>query len=102
MTTLEASIDEEKVGELNGRLFMALLASAELTTVHLGVELGLYAALHEHGPATSTELADRAGVAERYAREWLEQQAAADLLTGAEPRGDGLTRPYAISPQLAI
>jgi 2-polyprenyl-3-methyl-5-hydroxy-6-metoxy-1,4-benzoquinol methylase len=102
MTAVEATIDEAKVGELNGRLFMALLASAELTTVHLGVELGLYAALHEHGPATSTELADRAGVAERYAREWLEQQASADLLTVAEPSPDGLTRRYAISPEAAI
>ena len=40
---------------------------------------------------TSAELAERAGIAERYAREWLEQQATAGILT-AEIREDGTNR----------
>jgi 2-polyprenyl-3-methyl-5-hydroxy-6-metoxy-1,4-benzoquinol methylase len=36
--------------------------------------------LGEHGPLTSRELADRASVFERYAREWLHQQRAAGYL----------------------
>ena len=65
---------------LVGRLFEAALGSMDLYAIGLGTRLGLYAALHEGGPATSTELAARAGVAERYCREWLEQQAVTGLL----------------------
>jgi SAM-dependent methyltransferase len=52
----------------------------ELQAVYLGERLGLYAALRDGGPATATELAVRAGVDERYALEWLEQQATAGVL----------------------
>jgi 2-polyprenyl-3-methyl-5-hydroxy-6-metoxy-1,4-benzoquinol methylase len=65
---------------LVGRLFEASLAMFDVLSVYLGDRLGLYRALHEGGPATSAELAIRAGVDERYAREWLEQQAVTDLL----------------------
>ncbi|MEU8963956.1 class I SAM-dependent methyltransferase [Streptomyces sp. NPDC048491] len=65
---------------LSVRLFMAGLGAAELMTAYLGLRLGLYDALAEGGPATAPELAERAGIAPRYAREWLEQQAAAGIL----------------------
>ena len=51
----------------------------ELLSIYLGDRLGLYRALLE-GPATPAELSARAGVHERYAREWLEQQAVAGIL----------------------
>ncbi len=63
-----------------GRIFQSSLAGLEMLTVYLGNRLGLYQALAEHGPATSTELAARTNTSERYIREWLEQQAAADIL----------------------
>jgi SAM-dependent methyltransferase len=66
--------------ELSERLLTALTGAAELFTVELGRELGLYAALRA-GPLTPAELAKSAGIDERYAREWLEQQAAAGFLT---------------------
>lgn len=56
------------------------LAATELQTVYLGERLGLYRSLATDGPATSSELATRAGIDERYAREWLEQQATASIL----------------------
>ncbi len=59
------------------RLFAATLGASELQAVYLGDRLGWYRALSDHGPLTSTELADRTGTVERYAREWLEQQAVA-------------------------
>jgi SAM-dependent methyltransferase len=62
------------------RLFTSALGALELHAVYLGAELGLYRALEAHGPATAPELAARAGIAPRYAREWLEQQAVAGLL----------------------
>jgi len=72
--------DEVKVEEFAGGLFAACLATMELANVELGIRLGLYEALAGSGPLTSTELARRAGIAERYAREWLEQQATAGIL----------------------
>jgi hypothetical protein len=48
--------------------------------VRLGHELGLYRVLGEQGPLTSRELAGRASVLERYARERLHQQRAAGYL----------------------
>ena len=64
-----------------GRLFGAFLAAADLLTVYLGDALGLYRSLAHEGPATSAQLATRTGLAERYAREWLEQQAVTGILT---------------------
>ncbi len=46
----------------------------------VGDRLGLFASLAHGGPATSEELASRAGVDERYAREWLRGLTAADYL----------------------
>ncbi|WP_100499743.1 class I SAM-dependent methyltransferase [Geodermatophilus chilensis] len=62
------------------RLFDGVIATLELAAVHLGSELGWYRALAE-SPATAPELAERTGTAPRYAREWLEQQAVAGVLT---------------------
>jgi 2-polyprenyl-3-methyl-5-hydroxy-6-metoxy-1,4-benzoquinol methylase len=62
------------------RLFVASLGAAELMTAYLGLRLGLYKALDEGGPARAEELGARAGIAARYAREWLEQQAACGVL----------------------
>jgi ubiquinone/menaquinone biosynthesis C-methylase UbiE len=67
-----------------GRLFEAALGALDLFAVALGDRLGFYRALHDAGPSTSTDLAARTGVAERYAREWLEQQAVTGILTVAD------------------
>ena len=72
--------DGAKVEEFAGNLFMACLASMELANVELGVRLGLYEALAGAGPVTAAQLAGSAGIAERYAREWLEQQAVAGVV----------------------
>lgn len=92
MPTIEVtSADESKVEEFAGRLFMAGLATMELANVELGVRLGLYEILAGAGPMTSQQVATRAGIAERYAREWLEQQAVAAVLDVddvTKPAGD--------------
>ena len=49
-------------------------------TVHLGHRLGLYRAMAGRGPLTPAEVAAAAEVDERWTREWLRAQAAADLL----------------------
>ena len=72
--------DELSADALVERLFTATLGALELFSVYLGWRLGMYAALADGGPLTTSGLAERASIDERYAREWLEQQAAAGLL----------------------
>lgn len=91
MTIALTPADEPKIEEFAGNLFMACLATMELANVELGVRLGLYEALAGAGPLTSSDLAQRAGIAERYAREWLEQQATAGVVEvedAAKPAGE--------------
>lgn len=81
MTTVElTSDDESKVEEFAGNLFMACLGAMELANVELGIRLGLYEILAGAGAMTAGEVAAAAGIAERYAREWLEQQTVAGVL----------------------
>jgi 2-polyprenyl-3-methyl-5-hydroxy-6-metoxy-1,4-benzoquinol methylase len=63
------------------RVLAATLGTMEMYALYFGDRLGWYGALHEQGPLTSTELAHATGTAERYAREWLEHQAASGYLT---------------------
>jgi 2-polyprenyl-3-methyl-5-hydroxy-6-metoxy-1,4-benzoquinol methylase len=65
---------------LTERLMMNAVGAFELFSVYVGDVLGLYEAVHERGAVSPAELADAAGIDERYAREWLEGQAAAGLL----------------------
>lgn len=63
------------------RVFGAVLGAQEVQAVYLGDRLGWYRALAAHGPMTSADLARATGTDERYAREWLEHQAASGYLT---------------------
>jgi 2-polyprenyl-3-methyl-5-hydroxy-6-metoxy-1,4-benzoquinol methylase len=80
------------------KLFLDGLAAVELLNIELGTRLGLYATLAEHGPSTSAELAAAAGIAERYAREWLEQQTVAGVLGVDDPARDPGDRRFGLSP----
>ncbi|MFN2526107.1 MAG: SAM-dependent methyltransferase, partial [Actinomycetota bacterium] len=86
---------EEKAGAFVERAFGGLMGALDLYLIDLGVRLGLYAELRE-GPATSAELAGRAGCDERYIREWLEQQAIAGVLDVDDPSGAPIERRYSI------
>jgi 2-polyprenyl-3-methyl-5-hydroxy-6-metoxy-1,4-benzoquinol methylase len=81
MSAIElTAADEARVEEFAGGLFGACLATMELANVELGIRLGLYEALAGAGPVTAAELAGQVGIAPRYAREWLEQQAVAGVV----------------------
>jgi 2-polyprenyl-3-methyl-5-hydroxy-6-metoxy-1,4-benzoquinol methylase len=81
--------------ELQGRVCGAFIGMLDLASIYLGDKLGLYAALRD-APATSSELARRAGISERYAREWLEQQAVTGFLTVAGGSADADARTYTL------
>jgi SAM-dependent methyltransferase len=76
------------------RLFDAALGAFDLLGVYLGDRLGLYQALSDRGPSTSSELAEAAGVNERYAREWLEQQAMCEIIGVDNPEAETGERRY--------
>jgi len=116
MTTETMASEGEKTPDaLVARIFEASLGMLDVMAVYLGDRLGLYRALRDRGPATAAELATRAGIDVRYAREWLEQQAATGILevddVAALPDGRryslpdayvdvllNLDSPYSISP----
>jgi ubiquinone/menaquinone biosynthesis C-methylase UbiE len=79
------SVTEDDRDDLVERLFAAGLGMAEVLTVYLGDTLGLYRELRDRGAMTAPELAKEAGILPRYAREWLEQQAAAGIVTVDDP-----------------
>ncbi len=86
------------VEEFVGRLLEATVGAMDIFALYLGEQLGYYRALHEGGAATSGELAARTGTAERYAREWLEQQATTGILLVQDASVGPLERRYLLPP----
>jgi SAM-dependent methyltransferase len=90
--------DEEQRGALVERVFHGGVAMLEMLSLYVGDRLGLYRTLGQRGPSTSAQLAESAGIDERYAREWLEQQAVAGILEVATESVDGSKRTYRLPP----
>jgi SAM-dependent methyltransferase len=89
-------MQDDKQGQaLAIRLWMGCLATQEMLCTYLGIRLGLYDALAA-GPATPPEFAARAGIAPRYAREWLEQQAVAGIVQAAAGADDADSRVFTL------
>lgn len=96
MTTSEApAVDQAAVEAFAGRLFDTYTSSLLTLMIDIGHRTGLFTAA-ARGPATSAELADRAGLQERYVREWLGAMTTADI-TRFDPR----TRTYTLPPEHA-
>src|SRR5439155_23723848 len=76
----------ERRDALVARLFTNAIGAFDLFSVYVGDTLGFYRSLADKGPLTSAALAELSGAHERYVREWLEHQAASELL---EVEGEG-------------
>jgi 2-polyprenyl-3-methyl-5-hydroxy-6-metoxy-1,4-benzoquinol methylase len=76
MAVQNAVINEDKLNAFMGQVVGELGATVNAGLIVLGDRLGLYKAMAEAGPITSSELAEKTGTAERYVREWLNAQAA--------------------------
>lgn len=96
--TLEQS---ERAQALVGRLFTDLLGAITTYGVYLGDRLGLYRAMSDGTAVTPHGLAERAGIAPRYAREWLESQAADGILDVVEDAGDPDARRFVLPAEHA-
>lgn len=92
MTTATPAVSAEALVE---RIYEASLATFDIYTIYLGDRLGLYKALDQHGPLDARGLAAAANIDERYALEWLEQQATTGILEFRENGRFELPRPYA-------
>lgn len=71
---------EQRRDALVERIFGSSIEFMEILSIYVGDRLGFYRALADDGGATASQLADATGTNERYAREWLEQQAVAGIL----------------------
>ena len=76
MTTQTIEIDETKLEAFVGQVVADVSASNSAVLVSIGHKLGLYEALAGRRPADLPEVAERSGCAERYVREWLNNQVA--------------------------
>jgi len=88
--------DPTKLESLVSHLVDELGAAASVALVRIGDQLGLYKALQKR-PMNSQELAKVAGIAERYAREWLAQQAASGYIAFDEASGK-----FVLPPEQAL
>ena len=96
VTANPAATADARRDDLAGRLMAAALGALDTQAVYLGDRLGLYRSLAEEGPATPTELAERAGIHPRYAREWLEHQAVGAILDVDDTAADPDARRYTL------
>ncbi len=91
------AINEDKLHKLLGAFVTDLGGSFQAIGAVIGDRLGLYGALLEVMPATPAEVAERAGVGERYMREWLSAQAA-----GGYVSYDPATRRFSLTEEQAF
>jgi 2-polyprenyl-3-methyl-5-hydroxy-6-metoxy-1,4-benzoquinol methylase len=89
--------ENEQKDAFAGRLLSSLTGAFDIFSIYLGDRLGYYDALTA-GPMTSAQLAARTSTHERYAREWLEQQATAGILTVDDPAAAPGARRFALPP----
>lgn len=91
------AVDPQKLEAFVGKMVGDMGAAISGALVLLGDRLGLYKALAARGPSTSAELAAATGTSERYIREWLSAQAAADYVTYDPASGK-----FALTPEQAM
>ena len=72
--------DTERAEAFAGRMLDMLNSGALMVMVSVGHRIGLLDAMAAHGAGTSRELADAAGLDERYVREWLGAMTAARIV----------------------
>ena len=89
--------NSDKLNELVGKLVRDLGAAIAGARILLGDRLGLYKAMADGAPVTSSELAKKTGLHERYVREWLSGQAASGYID-YHPEKNG----FSLSPEQAM
>jgi SAM-dependent methyltransferase len=73
-------VDNDRLNAFMGKMIGDVGAAMNASLMLLGDKLGLYRALAQKGPMSSSELAKSTGTTERYVREWLSAQAASGYI----------------------
>lgn len=95
--TLETNtFDQPRAEAFAERIGDQLNNAALIAMVAIGHRLGLFDAMADTPPATSDEIAERTGLAERYVREWL-----AVMTVGRIVEYDAARRTYTLPPEHA-
>ena len=76
----EAGVEQTKVDQFVGKVLGDTSAALVTLLAAIGDRLGLFKELAASGPISSGEFASRAGINERYAREWLGGMATAGYI----------------------
>lgn len=89
-------MNEQKLNDFIQQVLNDLGGAFGIGLVRIGTALGLYRAMWKGEPVTSTELAGRTGLVERYVREWLSHHAAAGYVAY-----DPVSRRFSLPPEQA-
>ncbi len=73
-------MDGDRLQALGERIGTDLGGAMVSALAYIGDKLGLFRALADGPPTTSSDLADRTGLDERYVREWLKAMVAAEYV----------------------
>jgi SAM-dependent methyltransferase len=92
----DPTFDQQAAERFAERMLGMINGAAVTEMVSIGHRIGLFATLSGLPPSTSAEVAEAAGLQERYVREWL-----GALVTGGVVRYDAATRRYALPPEHA-
>jgi len=96
-TVENVQVNEEKLQAFLGQFVSDFGAMVSGVMIAIGYRLGLYKAMKGAGPLTSAQLAQKTNTAERYVREWLNNQAA-----GGYVRYDANEHTYELLPEQAM
>jgi 2-polyprenyl-3-methyl-5-hydroxy-6-metoxy-1,4-benzoquinol methylase len=97
LTVERPVLDQAKTEAFFGKVMGDLSGLISSWLVGLGDRHGLFADLANRGPASAAEFAGRAGIDDRYAREWLAAMASAGYL-----EYDPTTQRFALPPEHAM
>lgn len=92
---MEVKLDRQRVQDFARKLFGHYTSGILTLLVDIGHKTGLFEAAAK-GPGSSREIADRAGLDERYVREWL-----AAMATGGIVEYDAVSGAFALPPEHA-
>jgi 2-polyprenyl-3-methyl-5-hydroxy-6-metoxy-1,4-benzoquinol methylase len=96
MTTHNHDIDEAKAEAFAGQMVDILNGAAVALMVSVGHQTGLYDVMADLPPSTSEQIAEAAGLNERYVREWL-----GAMVTGKVVVYDPDATTYSLPPEHA-
>jgi SAM-dependent methyltransferase len=90
-------VNPDALNAMLGRAVQDMGAALQAPLILIGDKLGLYRAMGDGGPVTPAELAKRTGTSERYVREWLNANAAGQLV-----EYDGKNGTFFMTPEQAL